>query len=62
MNKTFRNLGFGFIGLILVMSFIKIPSYPDVFVCDKTENICTLSSRKFWQEDYVKIVLENRSK
>ncbi len=32
MNKTFRNLGFGFIGLILVLPFIKIPSYPDVFM------------------------------
>ena len=52
MNKTFRNLGIGFIGLILVMPFIKIPSYPDVFMCDKVRDVCELKSRKPWQSDY----------
>lgn len=52
MNKTFRNLGIGFIVLILVMPFIQIPSYSDVFMCDKARDVCELKSRKPWQSDY----------
>lgn len=52
MNKTFRNLGIGFIVLILVFPFIKIPSYPDVFMCDKARDVCELKSKKTWQSDY----------
>lgn len=52
MNKTFRNLGIGFIVLILVLPFIKIPSYPDVFMCDKARDVCELKSKKTWQSDY----------
>ncbi len=52
MNKTFRNLGIGFIALILVLPFIQIPSYPDVFMCDKARDICELKSKKPWQSDY----------
>lgn len=52
MNKTFRNLGIGFIVLILVFPFIKIPSYPDVFMCDKARDVCELKSKKPWQSDY----------
>ena len=38
--------------LAVMIPIIKIPSYPDVFMCDKARDVCELTSKKFWQSNY----------